>query len=116
MTPRVTAADRVLHGHGKQHHRHAHVRRPGCRSGEFHTGRQLPPATVDGTPTRFGRQFSHYAEFFSGKLADIRIYDHAPTSGEIAATPATPEPWTLLAISAAAALEFPVRRSQQRFV
>ena len=40
--------------------------------------------TGSGTDTRLGRQFDPFAEFFNGSLSDVRIYQGALTSAEVA--------------------------------
>lgn len=53
---------------------------------------ELPLAittTTGGHPTRLGRQFEPYAEFFNGDIDDVRIYDHNLSAGEIASLAGT---------------------------
>ncbi|MCU1327047.1 MAG: proteinsorting protein [Bryobacterales bacterium] len=47
--------------------------------------------TLEGTPTRFGRQFSFYEEYFKGDMDNVLIYDHAIAAGETGFSSA-PEP------------------------
>jgi len=66
--------------------------------------------TPDGDDTRLGSQFNSYGEYFSGKLSDVRIYDHAVSENEMTNdVNSTPEPSTLLAVPLAA-LAFLARR------
>jgi hypothetical protein len=79
----------------------------------------VPYALVTGldgspTPTRFGRQFGGYFEFFDGSLDNVRIYDTALSPGEIGSIGSNvPEPATgVLTVLSLAALAAARRRFQ----
>jgi hypothetical protein len=55
----------------------------------------LPQAIVTtsgGSPTRLGRQFAPYNEFFNGAIDEVRTYDGVLTVAEVQALAAVPEP------------------------
>lgn len=52
-------------------------------------------SVVGGTPTRLGRQFEPYGEYFAGFVDELRIYNGALTGAQVAAlASAVPEPAT----------------------
>jgi hypothetical protein len=57
----------------------------------------LPQAIVTtsgGSPTRLGRQFAPYNEFFNGAIDEVRTYDGVLTVAEVQTLAAVPEPAT----------------------
>jgi hypothetical protein len=54
-----------------------------------------------GFDTRLGRQFGGISEYFTGTMADVRIYSGALTAGEVAGVP-EPSGWLLAATGLAA--------------
>lgn len=75
---------------------------------------QVPYAIVTstvGTPTRLGRQFSPFAEFFNGSIDEVRTYDGVLTPQEVAvlANP-VPEPSTGLLMALGAGALYLARR------
>ncbi len=56
--------------------------------------------TTGGDNTRFGKQFSPFNEYFTGDLADIRIYTGALSAQQVASLATTPEPGSLALLTA----------------
>lgn len=72
--------------------------------------------TTIGTPTRLGNQFDGITgnEAFPGVIDDVRIYDHALSSGEVADLNRTvPEPTSFLIVSPFALYLFAVHRRKR---
>ena len=63
--------------------------------------------TTGGSPTRLGAQFGPHGEFFNGEIDNVRIYDSAIGSGELAGTP---EPASFLLMLGAGAFMLARRR------
>jgi Concanavalin A-like lectin/glucanases superfamily/PEP-CTERM motif len=75
---------------------------------------QVPYAIVTsiaGTPTRLGRQFDPFTEFFNGSIDEVRTYDGMLTAQDVA-TLAVPEPasWLLMALRGLAVVAAARRR------
>jgi hypothetical protein len=70
--------------------------------------------TSGGSPTRLGRQFAPYNEFFNGAIDEVRTYDGVLTPLEVQALAAIPEPAAAaLLLAGLAALALKARRSRR---